>query len=88
LVNRFLSGGATIKVKVYVPAFINHEHIDPDSDVELNDGAKMSDLYQVLKLPLPLRLSFLYCVNYEQARWNTPLNEGDVVTFMLPVTGG
>jgi molybdopterin converting factor small subunit len=75
-------------VKVFVPAFINHEHIDADSNVELPDDAKMADLYQLLQLPIPLRLSFLYCLNYEQARWNTPLKDGDVVTFMLPVTGG
>lgn len=81
-------GGFTIKVKVYVPAFIDHEKVDEDSMVELKDDARMGDLYRLLKLPLPLRLSFLFSVNYEQAKWNTPLKDGDVVTFMFPVTGG
>ena len=62
--------------------------MDADSMVELKDDARMGDLYRQLSLPLALRLSFLYSVNYEQARWNTPLKDGDVITFMFPVTGG
>jgi len=71
-----------------LPAFFNHDQIDPDSFVTIKDGANMSDLYRHLKMPLPLRLSFLFCVNYEQIKWNTPLKDGDVVTFLFPITGG
>jgi molybdopterin converting factor small subunit len=86
--NCSLKGGSSIKVKVFVPAFVNHELVDPDGMIDLREGAKMADLYNELKLPLPLRLSFLYCVNYEQAKWNTPLKDGDTITFLFPITGG
>ena len=77
-----------MKVKVFVPAFINQDKVDSEGCVVLNDDAKMRDLYKYLKLPLPLRLSILFSVNYEQAKWNTPLKDGDVVTFLFPINGG
>jgi len=83
-----LSWRITIKVKVFVPAFINHDNVDSDSYVTLNDGATMTYLYRQLKLPFPLRLSILFFVNYEQAKWNTRLKDGDTITFLFPVTGG
>ena len=78
----------TMRVKVFIPAFIDHEQLEPDGMVTLKAGAKMADLYRKLKVPLPLRLSFLYVVNYEQVKWNTVLKDGDTVTFLFPVHGG
>jgi molybdopterin converting factor small subunit len=77
-----------IKIRVYIPPFINHKRLDADSYVYLKDGARMSDLYHYLKIPLPLRLSFLYFLNYEPSKWNALLKDGDMVTFLFPVTGG
>jgi len=77
-----------IKVKVYAPAFINHDPIDEDGMVTLNDGATLNDLYKLLKLPLPLRLSFFCSVNYEPAGWRTLLKDGDTVNFLFPISGG
>ena len=79
---------ARIKVKVFVPAFINHEKVDQDGWVILKEGARMADLYQKLKIPLPLRLSFLYFVNYDKCSWSTVLKDGDTITFFMPVAGG
>jgi molybdopterin converting factor small subunit len=73
---------------VFVPVFINHDNVDNDGFVTLIDGANMTDLYRQLKLPIPLRLSILFWVNYEQAKWNTRLKDGDTITFLFPVTGG
>ena len=79
---------ATLRVKVYIPAFIDHEQLDADNMVTLKAGARMADLYRKLRVPLPLRLSFLYVVNYEQVRWNFTLQDGDTVTFLFPIHGG
>jgi molybdopterin converting factor small subunit len=78
----------SIKVKVYTPAFINHDNVDRDGFITLDDGANMTELYRQLKIPLPFRLSILFFVNYEQAKWNTRLQDGDTITFLFPVTGG
>lgn len=80
--------GVAIKVRVYVPSFISHEQIAQDGTITLAEGATLHQLYDYLHIPLPLRLSFLYRVNYEPAKWNTRLEDGDVVTFLFPVSGG
>jgi molybdopterin converting factor small subunit len=77
-----------IKVKVFAPAFISHENITSDNQVALDDGATLNDLCGKLKLPLPLRLLSLFYVNYEQTRINTKLDDGDVVSFLFPISGG
>ncbi|MHC1781455.1 MAG: MoaD/ThiS family protein [Anaerolineaceae bacterium] len=35
-----------------------------------------------------MRLSFLYAINYEQARGDRELKDGDIVSFLFPVSGG
>lgn len=81
-------GRTIIKVKVYAPAFINHEPISADGTVTLADRATLNDLYSRLKIPITLRLVCFCSVNYEAARWNTKLEDGDTVTFLFPISGG
>ncbi len=83
-----INGVITIKVKVYIPAFVNHTQIDSQGYVTLDANATLADLFHHLEIPLPLRLSFLYMVNYEQVNWNTPLHDGDIVSFIFPISGG
>ena len=77
-----------MKIKVYVPAFIAHQSISPENTVVLEDGATIHTLYDALKLPPPLRFSFFCSINYEQAKWETPLQDGDIVSLLLPISGG
>jgi molybdopterin converting factor small subunit len=77
-----------LNVKVYAPAFINHEPIGADGTVSLSDGATLYDLYRRLDLPIPLRLICFCSVNYERAKWKTKLKDGDIVTFLFPISGG
>jgi hypothetical protein len=79
---------AIIKIKIYAPAFISHEQINADGMVTLEEHATLFDLYRRLKLPLVLRLSFFCSVNYEPAKWNQKLKDGDTVTFLFPIPGG
>ena len=78
----------TIKITVYAPGFIDHSHINSDGSVLLKKGATLNDLYKLLKLPVPLRLSFFCSANYEKARWGTLLKDGDIVSFLMPLSGG
>jgi molybdopterin converting factor small subunit len=77
-----------IKVKLYAPAFISHAPVGADGCVELEEGATLGSLYTRLKLPLYLRLGFFWSVNSERGAWNTPLKDGDEVSFLFPLSGG
>jgi molybdopterin converting factor small subunit len=77
-----------MQIKVYAPAFIDHAALDPDGRATLPAGAKLRDLYALLKVPLPLRSRIFFSLNYEQARGNPALKDGDVVTFLFPISGG
>lgn len=83
-----MSSKMSIKVKVYIPSFIKHDALDGDGMIALEADATLADLYRVMKIPLPLRLAFLYAINYEQAKWNSKLLDGDIVTFFFPISGG
>ena len=77
-----------MKIKVYAPGFINHELIDNNGYVELADGKTVAHLYRKMKVtPLSLLVVASF-VNYEPARMNTVLQDGDTVSLMFPVTGG
>jgi molybdopterin converting factor small subunit len=77
-----------MKVKVYAPAFCSFDHLDDDNVMELPEGATLNDVFQRLKIPLPLRLFPIYTVNYEKAYLGTRLKDGDVVSFLTPLAGG
>ncbi len=81
-------GKMTIKVKVYAPGFINHEPIDPNGYVELTDNDSLNSLYKKLRVPVIARPVLTSFVNYEPARLNTRLKDGDVVSLLFPVAGG
>jgi len=78
----------SIRVKVYAPGFVNHDSINPDGFVEVKEGDSVSDLYKKLKLPIPLRLVMACSVNYEKVKSSRKLIDGDVVTFLFPISGG
>jgi molybdopterin converting factor small subunit len=54
----------------------------------MSENDSIGVLYQQLKVPLPLRPFVTCSVNYEQAKLNTKLKDGDVVTFLFPISGG
>jgi len=73
---------------VFAPAFIDHKTIDDTGCVTMSDGSTINDLYNLLHLPIPLRLSYFCNINYEPAKKNTPLKDGDTVSFLFPISGG
>lgn len=78
----------SIRVKVYAPGFISHQHLDEDGYATLPDGATLKSLYRFLKIPLLLRPVLLCSINSEQAQPRTPLKNGDTVSFFFPISGG
>ena len=60
--------------------------------VELNEGARLAELYSSLQERIPgLRKfggSIALAINYEYAAADSPLHEGDEVALLPPVSGG
>ena len=64
----------------------------PEESVELRDGARIEDLFSHCSSTRPelrkFRSSLVAARNLEFAAWDTPLNAGDEVGFLPPVSGG
>ena len=54
----------------------------------MEEGARLNDLYKVLKVPLILRPLLITSVNYDRRRPLTELSDGDEVSIFWPVSGG
>jgi molybdopterin converting factor subunit 1 len=65
-----------------------HDH----ETAELNDGARLSDLYSQLAKRIPglekFANSLALSINYEYSSLETPLRDGDEVALLPPVSGG
>lgn len=77
-----------MKVKVYAPAFLNDDEIDEMGNLEVPAGATLQDVYKKLRVPLLLRPVLFCSVNYEKSRLDRRLQEGDVISFFFPMSGG
>ena len=77
-----------LKVKVHAPAFCSFKPIDEDGYMTLPDKAKLNDVYKKLRVPLPFRKLLFSAVNYRRAKLSTKLKDGDVVSFLAPLSGG
>jgi molybdopterin converting factor small subunit len=77
-----------IKVKVYAPAIIDHSKLDSNSYLILEDGTSLRKLYRLIKVPLWLQPILFCTVNYDRVKMNTILQDGDVVSFIAPISGG
>jgi len=76
------------KVKVYLPPYLKADKLDKSGYVQLNRGATLAELFNILDIPAPLITSRLCRVNYEKAALNKELSEGDIISFYSLITGG
>jgi molybdopterin converting factor subunit 1 len=64
----------------------------PEESVDLNDGARIEDLFVHCSSSRPelrkFRPSLVAARNREFAAWDTVLHAGDEVGFLPPVSGG
>ncbi len=77
-----------IKVKVYLPPYLDVSRLDESGYVELFEGARLRDLFKELRIPFPLGTVKLCRVNYEKARLASKLEDGDTVSFFSLISGG
>jgi len=77
-----------MKIKVYAPLFGDTGPLDENGYLELPDGTRLRDLYKKLKIPLLLRNAIVCQVNYERCKASRKLVDGDIVSFIGPLSGG
>lgn len=77
-----------MKIRVYAPPFLDHSCIDQNGMIEVDSGAALADVYKKLRVPLVLKPILFCSVNYEKARPDRKLAEGDTVSIYFPMTGG
>ena len=81
-------------MKIHIRYFAAHRDITgcTEESVTLPDGATVGSLWEQLVGRYPRLAGFtgrlLYAVNEEFSQLNTPLQEGDEVAFIPPVSGG
>ncbi len=75
-------------IRVQLVAPFELDGIDSDGCVDLPDGARVADLFKrVHGLPLYVRL-LPVAVNGDQVKLSHRLKDGDMVLFIMPVSGG
>lgn len=75
-------------VRVYAPAFCDHDLINDKGCVELNEGTTLRGLLKKLKMPILLRKMPIVFVNYDRVKASTVLKDGDTVSIMGMVASG
>lgn len=77
-----------VRIKVYLPPYLNGDRVDENGYVEINEGARLKDLFNLLKVPFPLASVHLCRVNYDKADLQRQLQDGDIVSFYSLISGG
>jgi molybdopterin converting factor small subunit len=79
---------STVRIKVYLPPYLNHSRVDEHGYVEIEKGARLKDLFKLLKVPFPIGAVHLCRVNYDKADLRQQLQDGDIVSFYSLISGG
>lgn len=77
-----------MRIKVYLPPYLNSDRVDDYGYVEIERGAKLKDLFKLLKVPFPQVTVHLCRVNYDKADLRRQLQDGDIVSFYSLISGG
>jgi molybdopterin synthase catalytic subunit len=86
------SNVTTIRVKVLFFGRLKEIAGGAQEFVELTPGSRIEDLFSTFVARQPefasYRRSVVASRNQEFAAWNTPLDSGDEIAFLPPVSGG
>jgi len=77
-----------MQVRVFAPPFADFSVIDEGGMVELSEASTLGDLLRLLRVPFRGLVVRLFMVNREGASLDTPLHDGDTVSFLPLLAGG
>ena len=77
-----------MRIKIIPPAGCSREQLDDRGWTELPEGSTVSDALRVIRCG-KLKAKILLCSrNGERTDFGTVLQDGDVIGFFSPITGG
>lgn len=77
-----------MRVKIIPPPGCRRDLLDERGWVELPEGSTVADALRVIRCG-KLKAKLLLCSrNGERADFRTPLQDGDVIGFFSPISGG
>ena len=77
-----------MRVKVLPPSGCDRSCLDEKSWMEIPEGSDVEYVLNAISLGKLKAKLLLVSVNGERAKLNQKLNDGDIVGFFMPVTGG
>ncbi len=77
-----------IKVKVYLPPYLEHSQLNERGYILIEEGATLRDLFKKLRVPFPAGAVHLCRLNYEKVSLKQKLEDGDTVSFFSLISGG
>jgi molybdopterin converting factor small subunit len=77
-----------IKVKVYLPPYLERAQLDKDGFALIEEGSTLGDLFKMLRVPFPAGAVHLCRLNYEKVSLKQRLKDGDIVSFFSLISGG
>lgn len=77
-----------MKVKIIPPPGCSRERLDERGWMELPEGSTVADALRAIRCSR-LKAKLLFCSrNGERTGFRTPLQDGDVIGFFSPISGG
>ena len=75
-------------IKVYPGSMVTCTGLDEDGNIEVEDATTIRELLGLIKVPVLLRPLILVSVNGMKVDRNYKFEQGDAVSFMMPIAGG
>ena len=77
-----------MKIIVYTPIMFRSPKVNNMDEMIVKEGSTLRSVLRELKIPL-LASKALFCVvNHEKVPLSYRLKEGDVISFLTPISGG
>ena len=83
-----MSDQETIRVRVYLPPYLERSQLDERGYALIEEGSTLGDLFKMLRVPFPAGAVHLCRLNYEKASLKQKLKDGDTVSFFSMISGG